>query len=74
MVCISLLSYPIPLYLRIALQHSEGAVLCGQRVLVVGKTHLFDYTAHEVPLPIFGLGHDWACAFRGAPLPLWGQV
>ena len=39
----------------------------------VGKTHL-DYIAHEVPLPLFGFGHDWACTFHGAPLPLLGQA
>ena len=37
---------------------------------MVGKMHLVDYIAHEVPLPLFGLGYDWACIFRGAPLPL----
>ena len=41
---------------------------------MVGKTHLLDYIAHEVPLPLFGLGHDWACTFRGAPLPLLGKA
>ena len=40
---------------------------------MVGKTHLFEYTAHEVPLPLFGLGYDWACTFLGAPLPNWGK-
>jgi len=38
----------------------------------VGKTHLLDYPAHEVPLLSFGLGYEWACIFRGAPLPLLG--
>jgi len=33
-----------------------------------------DYATHEVPLPLFGLGHDWACTFRGAPLPHCGQA
>jgi len=40
---------------------------------MVGKTHLIDFIAHEVPLPLFGLGYDWACIFRGAPLPLGGK-
>ena len=41
---------------------------------MVGKTHLLDFAAHEVPLPLFGLGYDWACTFRGAPLPPLGQA
>jgi len=28
----------------------------------------------KVPLPLFGLGHDGACTFRGAPLPRVGQA
>jgi hypothetical protein len=39
---------------------------------MVGKTHLLESTAHEVPLPLFGLGYDGACTLRGAPLPLLG--
>ena len=35
---------------------------------------LVDYTTPEVPLSLFGLGHDWACTFRGAPLPRCGQA
>ena len=41
-------------------------------MLAVGKAHLLDYTAHEVPLPLFGLGRGWACMFREAPLPPLG--
>jgi len=41
---------------------------------MVGKAQLLDYAAHEVPLPLFGLGYDWACTFRGAPLPRLGQA
>jgi len=41
-----------------------------QRGAMVGKEHLLDY---EVPLPFVGLGHDWACTFREAPLPQCGQ-
>jgi hypothetical protein len=41
---------------------------------MVGKAHLLDYAAHEVPLPLFGLGYDWVCTFRGAPLPRLGQA
>lgn len=41
---------------------------------MVGKVHPLDYTAHEVPLPLFGLGYDRACTFGGAPLPLRGQA
>jgi len=47
----------------------DVAILSSRCESVVGKTHLLDYTTHEVPLPLFGLGHDWACTFRGAPLP-----
>ena len=36
--------------------------------------HLVDYTTPEVPLSLFGLGHDWTCTFRGAPLPRCGQA
>jgi len=39
----------------------------------VFQVHLVDYATHEVPLPLFGLGHDWVCTFRGAPLP-FGQA
>ena len=45
-----------------------------QRAVMVNKVHLLDYAAHEVPLLLFGLDHDWACTFRGAPLPLCGQA
>ena len=41
---------------------------------MVGKTHLLDFAAYEVPLPLFGLGYDWACTFCGAPLPPLGQA
>ena len=60
------LSAPIlPTVIRTARVGSECKVM-------EGRTHLLDYTTHEVPLPLFGLGHDWACTFRGAPLPLRG--
>jgi len=42
--------------------------------LDVVHAHLVDYATHEVPLPLFGLGHDWACTFSGAPLPRCGQA
>ena len=63
----------------IFLQHKtlatfERVVVDSQRGTMVGKTRLLDYIAHEVPLPLFGLGYDWACTFRGAPLPLLGQA
>ena len=48
-----------------------GGSQCGA---MVSKAHLLEYTAHEVPLPSFGLGYDWACTFRGAPLPRLGQA
>jgi len=48
-----------------------GGSQCGA---IVSKAHLPEYTAHEVPLPSFGLGYDWACTFRGAPLPRLGQA
>jgi len=57
-----------------ALLHSpfvEKAVVGSRCGAIVGKAHqVLDYVAHEVPLPLFGLGHDWASTFRGAPLPL----
>jgi len=40
-----------------------------QHGAMVDKAYLLDYATHEVPLPLFGLGHDWTCTFRGAPLP-----
>jgi hypothetical protein len=69
-----------PLHSCPALQHSntrrifERAVVGSQCRAMVGKAHLLDYPTHEVPLPLFGLGYDWACTFRGAPLPLLGQA
>jgi hypothetical protein len=49
---------------------SVKRALGSQREAMVGKAHqVLDYAALEVPLPLFGLGHDWACTFRGAPLP-----
>ena len=69
---------PPPLTTRpSALPHSpsvERAVVSSQRVAMVGKAHLLDYATHEVPLPLFGLGYDWACTFRGAPLTHCGQA
>jgi hypothetical protein len=52
----------------------ERALGGSQRGAMVGKAHLLDHAAHEVPLPLFGLGYGWACTFRGAPLPLLGQA
>jgi len=43
-----------------------GGSQCGA---MVGKAHLLESTPHEVPLPLFGLGYDGTCTFRGAPLP-----
>jgi hypothetical protein len=44
-------------------------------VVGVGQAEgVFDYATPEVPLSLFGLGHDWACTFRGAPLPDCGQA
>jgi len=51
----------------------ERAVVRNQRGAMVDKVHLLDYATHEVPLPLFGLGHDWVCIFRGAPLPPVGK-
>ena len=48
-----------------------GGSQCGA---MVSKAHLLEYTAHEVPLPLFGLGYGGACTFRGAPLPRLGQA
>ena len=79
MVSTTLLSFPpSPLIHRPSalqtLAFFYRAVLAISVVSVVGKAHLLGYTAHEVPLPLFGLGHDWACTFRGAPLPLRGHA
>jgi len=52
----------------------ERALVGSQRGAMVGKAHLLDHAAHEVPLPLFGLGYGWACTFRGAPLPHVGQA
>jgi len=52
----------------------EKAVVCNQRGAMVDKPHLLDYAMHEVPLPLFSLGHDWAYIFRGAPLLRCGQA
>ena len=41
---------------------------------MVDKAHLLDYATHEVPLPLFGLDHDWAHTFCGALLPHCAQA
>jgi len=79
MVC-TIILYPFALFIHPLsfstpiLSIFENAVVGSQCGAMVGKTHLFEYTAHEVPLPLFGLGYDWACTFRGAPLPRLGQA
>ena len=40
---------------------------------MVGKADLPDYTAHELPLPLFDLGHDWACTSVERLYPSWGK-
>jgi len=45
-----------------------------KHIVLQHSRHLVDYATHEVPLPLFGLGHDWACTFSGAPLPCCGQA
>ena len=45
-----------------------------RRGAMADKARPLDYATHEVPLPLFGLGHDRACIFRGAPLPHCGQA
>jgi len=75
MVPISLLFPSLPL---LALTSRPSALTYSpsvERAIVVEPWSFFlDYATHEVPLPLFGLGHDWACTFRGAPLPLCGQA
>ena len=39
-----------------------------------GKVDLPDYTAHELPLPLFDLGHDRACTSVERLCPSWGQA
>ena len=79
MVSVGVLFLSLPLTSRSsALPHSppvdsRRAVVGSQRGAMVDKGHLIDYTTHEVPLPLFGLGHDRACTFCGAPLPLVGK-
>jgi hypothetical protein len=38
----------------------------------VGKADLPDYTAHELPLPLFDLGHDRACTSAERLCPFLG--
>ena len=40
---------------------------------MVGKTHLLDYAAHEVPLPLFGLGYDGHAHSVERLYPSWGK-
>ena len=54
-------------------QHLLTAIVESQCGAMVSKAHL-DYAMHEVPLPLFGFGHDWVCIFREAPLPQCGQA
>ena len=67
--------YLSPFYFQQSLRLRKGRrIVVGdsQCEAMVGKTHLLESTAHEVPLPLFGLGYDRACTFRGAPLPRSG--
>jgi len=59
--CLFLQHTTLPIFQRVVVDRQCGTM--------VGKAHLLDYITHEVPLPLFGHGHDWACIFRGAPLP-----
>jgi len=45
-----------------------------QRGEMVDKTHLLDYATHEVPLPLFGLGHDCMHLPWSASTPLWASM
>jgi len=59
------------------ISHPSALSKGSSKVVSVGlwsvRRIFFDYTAHEVPLPLFGLGYDGACTFRGAPLPHVGK-
>ena len=76
MVLITPLFLPLPPVLQKSQLSPSSKGLSG--VVSVGlwlvRRILLIYIAHEVPLPLFGLGYDWACIFRGAPLPLLGQA
>ena len=52
----------------------EKVVVGSQRGAMVDKVHLLGYATHGVPLPLFGLGHDWACRLWSASTPLWASV
>ena len=79
MVAVGLLSLsPAPLTsCPSALPHPpsvERVVVGSQRGAMVDKVHL-DYATHEVPLPLFGLGHDWSMHFLwSASTPLWASM
>ena len=60
---------PLPLMSSSASPHDHR----GGTVLALVSKVLLDYATHEVPLPLFGFGHDWACTFREAPLPTLGK-
>jgi hypothetical protein len=40
---------------------------------MVGKAYVPESTAHEVPLPLFGLGDDWAAHSVERLYPSWGK-
>ena len=69
------ISFSSPTYISLPDSPSvERAVVGSQHGPMVDKARLLDYATHEVPLPLFGLGHDRACTFCGAPLPHCGQA
>ena len=73
MVSVCLL-FPSPLLTSRPLAPTLSTVVGSQYGPMVNNAYLLDYAMHEVPLPLFGLGHDRACIFCGAPLPHCGQA
>jgi hypothetical protein len=74
MVFVGLVISPPPLIQYSLRVEWPSCVVNLLHLLVASFFFILDYAAHEVPLLLFGLGHDWACTFRGAPLPHCGQA
>ena len=61
---------------RPPISFSSSRVVALSQVFAVSQHGLWSGApaTHELPLPFFGLGHDWTCTFR-APLPqLWAST
>ena len=50
----------------------EKVVVGSQRGAMVDKVHFLGHATHSATV-LTRVGHDWACTFRGAPLPHCGQ-